>query len=107
MIQRRRGLRLSNKTSELVSVRAEFVAQKLDRDLPVKLGVLGKVHLAHTACTDLGKNAVVEQILARPDLYCHLRDLRSVQRVDPCSPAGRAAEGCSVISYFRIESDEV
>jgi hypothetical protein len=59
MIQRGGGARLAPKTFQELAVLGEFFGQELERHAPAKLGVLGLVHHAHPATTQLLNNAVV------------------------------------------------
>jgi hypothetical protein len=59
MIQFGGGLSFALETRPAVSVLAEMRGKKLERDLAIKFGVLGKVDLAHPTGTDLLDDPVV------------------------------------------------
>jgi len=59
MIQRRGGLRFAPETAQGLRVFGYFVRQKLERNKAIQSRVLGLVHNAHAAATELLDNAVV------------------------------------------------
>src|SRR3984893_17337 len=70
MIERRGGLCFLSEAPHAVLIRGEVSRQNLERNLAVKLGVLGEIDLAHATRTELGNDAIVRQAGAGGKL-CH------------------------------------
>ena len=64
MIERRGCLRLALETFQSLAVLSQRLGQELEGDKPVQPGVFSFVDHAHTAATELFKNAVVRNRLA-------------------------------------------
>ncbi len=65
VVERRDGLRFALEPLQAITAPGQLRGQDLERHLPLELRVLGEVHLAHSACSELPENPVVRERLPR------------------------------------------
>ena len=64
MVQRRCGFRLLYEPAKFIGILAEFFVKEFDRDLAIELGVMSKIHLAHTPRADLFADLIMSDLAA-------------------------------------------